>query len=71
MINQTQTRRLYRSRSNVVLAGVAAGIAEYFAIDPTIVRVVFVLVGLINPAALIAYLILALIIPVAPDETAI
>jgi phage shock protein C len=68
MINQTPTRRLYRSRTNVVFAGVAGGIAEYFNIDPTIVRVLLFLMLLAStgPFSIIAYFILAVIIPQAP-----
>lgn len=57
-------RRLYRSKRNRVLLGVCGGIAEYFNIDPVIVRVIAVI--LIIPGvfpAIIAYFILALIIP--------
>jgi phage shock protein C len=69
MIDAKQTRRLYRSRTNVVLAGVAAGLADYFAIDPSVVRVLLVVSGVINPLVLLAYLVCALVIPVAPDTS--
>ena len=58
-------RKLYRSQRNRVFLGVCAGIGEYFKIDPVIIRVIAVL--LIIPGvfpAIIAYFILALIIPV-------
>jgi phage shock protein C len=57
--------RLYRSKHNRVLLGVCGGIAEYFQIDPVIIRIIAVL--LIIPGvfpAIIAYFVLALIIPV-------
>ncbi|MBI4496816.1 MAG: PspC domain-containing protein [Chloroflexi bacterium] len=66
-------RRLYRSHKNRMLAGVAGGIAEFFNIDPTIVRVVWVVGGLVAlpmtaPIALVLYIALAFIIPPAPLE---
>lgn len=57
-------KRLVRSR-NKKIAGVAAGIAEYFSIDPTLVRIAFV-IGLIasgGPPVILAYIILAVVIP--------
>ncbi len=60
-------KRLTKSRSNVVLTGTLAGIAEYFGIDPTIVRVlyVFLSLGLIG-APVLLYILLALLIPAGP-----
>ena len=57
-------RRLYRSRSNRMLAGVCGGLANYFNIDPTIVRVLFVLLALPGgvPGTLV-YLLLWVLIP--------
>ena len=44
------TRRLYRSRSNRMAAGVLGGLAEYFSVDPTIVRVVYVAASVVSAA---------------------
>lgn len=60
------TKKLYRSRADRKLAGVCAGLAEYFDVDPTIVRVLFVLLALAGGPGLIFYIILALIIPEEP-----
>ncbi|MDN6639365.1 MAG: PspC domain-containing protein [Tetragenococcus sp.] len=57
-------KKLTKSRSNVVLTGTLAGIAEYFSIDSTIVRIIYVfitLMGIGSPVFL--YIVLALIIP--------
>ena len=60
-------RLLTRSTSNTMLAGVCAGLADYLNIDPTVVRLLFVLgFFLTGPGILLAYLIMALIIPVEP-----
>ena len=55
-----EQKRLYRSRSNRVLAGVCGGIGEYFGIDPVIVRILMIV---IPGFGWFAYLICALIIP--------
>jgi phage shock protein C len=69
MLDQTQPRRLYRSRTNIMISGVAGGIAEYFNVDPTIARIfLFLALAPLGPLALIAYFVLAAIIPVAPQN---
>jgi phage shock protein C len=64
----TESKRLYRSRENRMVAGVCGGIAEYFGLDPTVVRVGFVLVSVLTVAfpGLLAYLIMMIIIPESP-----
>ncbi|MEX2446613.1 MAG: PspC domain-containing protein [Dehalococcoidia bacterium] len=62
-------RRLMRGRDRM-LGGVAGGIAEYFALDPTLVRILFVLFLLITAGAggLVIYLVLWLIMPTPDDD---
>lgn len=60
-------KKLYRSVNDKILAGVCGGIAEYFDIDSTLVRLVVVLLG-ISGTGLIAYLVAALIMPLAPQN---
>lgn len=57
------TKRLSRSLDLRMLGGVAGGIATYFAIDPVIVRLAFVLLTLFNGIGALIYLILWLIVP--------
>ncbi len=63
-------RRLYRSRRHRMIAGVVGGIAEYFDVDPTILRVIVVVVSLVLPPMLLIdvllYIALVLIIPAEP-----
>lgn len=59
-------KKLYRSK-NKWLAGVAGGIAEYFNVDPTIVRVVWLVLALAYGVGLLAYLIGWLVIPKNPN----
>ena len=60
-------KKLYRNSQNKMIAGVCSGLAEYINIDPTIIRVIWALVGL-SGAGLVAYLICALIIPEKPAD---
>ena len=62
-------RKLYRSSTNKKIAGVCGGLAEYFNIDATIIRVIFIL--LLLPGGfpgLIPYLILWLVMPLKPAD---
>ena len=60
----TEVKKLYRSRTDRMIAGVCAGLGDYLNIDPTVVRLLFVLgFFLTGPGILIAYLILAIIVP--------
>ncbi len=56
-------KRLYRSRTQRMLGGVCGGIAEYFDIDVTLVRLGWALVTLLYGTGLIAYLIAWVIVP--------
>ena len=64
-------RRLYRSEQNRVFLGVCGGFGEYFNIDPVIVRVITVLIAIFTAffPTLIAYLVLALVIPTKSSLT--
>jgi len=84
--SRAQPRRLHRSRTNRVFAGVCGGIAEYYGSDPTAVRLAAVIIGLFTgvfPMVLV-YIIAAIVVPdgdgasvagqraeVAPGQTAI
>jgi phage shock protein C len=62
-------KRLYRSKKDRMIAGVCGGIAEYFDIDPVIVRLVAVV--LLLPGALpgfVPYLIMWIVVPEAPED---
>lgn len=60
-------KKLYRSKTNKKILGVCGGIAEYFDIDATIIRLILVLAVLFAGVGVLAYLIAALIMPVKPD----
>lgn len=61
-----KSRHLYRSRTNRSIAGVCGGIAEFFGIDPTILRLITLLLILFGGLSLWVYIILWLIIPLEP-----
>ena len=59
-------RRLYKSNANKMLDGVCGGIAEYFDIDPTLVRLAWVLFCALGGSGILAYIVAAIIIPRSP-----
>ena len=58
-------KRLYKSRRYRILCGVCGGIAEYFDIDPTIVRLIFILLAGLGLSGLFFYIVCAVIMPSA------
>lgn len=56
-------KRLHRSRTEKMIGGVCGGLAEYFGIDPTIVRVVWVLITLTAGLGILLYLVLWIVMP--------
>jgi phage shock protein C len=64
------TERLYRSRTDRVLSGVAGGLAELWNLDPALVRVVWaLLVPITGGLALLAYIVMAIVVPEGPIAT--
>jgi len=61
-------KKLYKSTSDKMLCGVAGGLAEYFKIDSTIVRVLFVVTVFFGGGGVIAYIILCIVVPHKPYE---
>ncbi len=56
-------KRLYRSKTDKMIGGVCGGLGEYFGVDPTIVRIAAVVLGLANGVGIVAYVILWIIVP--------
>ena len=61
-------RRLYRCRHDKRVAGVASGVAEYFDVDPTLVRIFWVLSIFVGGFGLLLYIAMAIIVPLEPEE---
>jgi phage shock protein C len=59
-------KRLYRSRDERMIWGVCSGIAKYFDVDPTLIRIIAVLTLFFALTGILVYIILAIIIPIEP-----
>ncbi len=59
-------KKLYRSYKDKMVGGVAAGLAEYFEIDPTLVRIIFVVTLFLGGTGILAYIIMWAIVPEEP-----
>ena len=60
-------KRLYRSNRNRMIAGVCGGIAEYFDIDPTVVRIAWVILSMVGALGAVAYFICWFLMPENPS----
>ena len=60
--NNNEYRKLYKSR-NRMLCGVCGGIGEYFNIDPTVIRLLWIIFSVLGGCGILAYIIAAIIIP--------
>ena len=56
-------KKLYRSRSNKIVAGVCGGIGEYFNVDPTLIRLGFVALSFMFGGGLLVYIVAAIVMP--------
>ena len=59
-------KKLYRSQDNRMLAGICAGIGEYFEIDPSLIRILWVLFSFAGGAGVLAYIAAYIIVPERP-----
>ena len=60
--NNKEYRKLYKSR-NRMLCGVCGGIGEYFNIDPTVIRLLWIIFSVLGGCGILAYIIAAIVIP--------
>lgn len=63
-----ERKRLYKSRNNKMICGACAGIADYFNIDPSIVRVLWAVLALAAGTGVLAYIACAIILPEGDTE---
>lgn len=61
-------KKLYRSRTDRIVSGVCGGLAAYFGIDPTLVRVAFILLCLADGIGILVYIVLVIIVPTEPGD---
>ena len=59
-------KKLYRNTQNGMLCGVCAGLADYFNVDPTMIRLLWALFVLLGGSGVLAYIAAAIIIPQQP-----
>lgn len=71
MNGESKPRRLTRSNRNKMIAGVCGGLAEYLNVDPTVMRVLYVLVSILSAVfpGIVAYIVLMFLMP-PPEEVA-
>lgn len=60
--------RLYRSRSQKMIAGVSGGLGEYFDVDPVLIRLLFVVTSFISGVGILAYIVLWIVVPFDGDD---
>ncbi len=60
--------RLYRSRSQKMIAGVSGGLGDYFDVDPVLIRLLFVVTAFISGVGILAYIILWIVVPFEGDD---
>jgi phage shock protein C len=63
----TETRHLFRSLRQRMIGGVCGGLGEYLSIDPTVIRVLFVLAAILAGHGVLLYLLLLILVPVNPS----
>ena len=67
MEDKHMEKRLYRSVNNKMIAGVCGGVAEYFGLDPALVRLGWIVFCALGGSGVLAYIIAAIVIPKAPE----
>jgi len=63
------SKKLYRSREDKIIGGVCGGLAKYFDVDPTLIRILAVVSIFINGIGIIAYIIAWIIVPLEPSNS--
>lgn len=67
--DEIKNKKLYRSQSNRMIGGVCGGFAEYFSIDPTIVRLIWIAITFFGGLGIVIYIASLIIIPANPDQS--
>ena len=60
-------KKLYKSTKNKMIDGVCGGVAEYFNVDPTLVRLGLILFCAMGGAGILAYIVMAIVVPRNPE----
>lgn len=67
MLEAEKKKKLYRSRTDRIIAGVASGLARHFELDPVLMRVLFVVLAFANGFGLVIYIVLMIVVPLEPE----
>jgi phage shock protein C len=67
----SNVKKLYRSRKDRMIGGVCGGLAEYLSMDPTVIRILYILFALTGGSGILVYVILLLVIPEEPWDEAL
>ncbi|MFH0966384.1 MAG: PspC domain-containing protein [Methanobacteriota archaeon] len=62
-----EPKRIYRSRSDKIIAGICGGLGKYLDIDPVFIRIIFIILVLTVGSGLLIYLIAWILIPLEPE----
>ncbi len=62
-----ESKKLYRSRNDKMIGGVCGGLGEFLGVDPTLVRLAFVILAIFGGSGILLYIIAWLIIPPSPQ----
>lgn len=62
-----ETKKLYRIPSQGMIGGVCVGLGEYLSLDPTVIRLIFILLFLFGSSGFWIYLIMWLLVPIKPE----
>ncbi len=68
MDKKTKSKKLYRSRTDRIIAGVCGGLGEYFDTNSNIIRLIFILLVFFQGLGVILYVILFVLVPLKPGE---
>ncbi|MBL7141853.1 PspC domain-containing protein [Patescibacteria group bacterium] len=68
MKKKTRSKKLYRSRTDRLIAGVCGGLGEYFGTNSIFIRIVFILLVFFNGLGILLYLILVILMPLKPGS---
>ena len=63
---KSDVKRLYRSRTDRIIGGVCGGLGAYLDVDPTVIRLLFVLLAFAGGPGLLAYLVMLILVPEEP-----
>ena len=63
LIKMAEVKRLVKSQKNRTICGVCCGLAEYLDLDPTVMRIIWILLAVFGGCGLLLYLIFALVMP--------